>query len=660
MSVVRSLAQVRLFPNKRCKNATRHLRPIFVQCIAAVAFLSYAESASAQRAKENAVAEASDAFGTSVGREEIGLYSSGSARGFSPMQAGNLRIDGLYYDQAQQARLNTRVVRGSSVHVGIAAQGYPFPAPTGVIDYHLRIPGDETAGGVLLGYGSYDQAYAEADFQAPVGGDVLSIGGGVGYARNNSYRISERSWEWSAGALARWQPNDALVVTPFWSYTDHEERADTLHVLIGNSGYPRYRPVDADPQSWADYAFKSGNYGFTTRYAPEGGWSIDAGVFRSTAHSPVNYDPLLRDTNSLGQGTYAVSAVPPARFGSTSGEVRFAQRFDTEVLRNTFYASFKARDRSSASGGADTIVIGPGSIWSVPQIAKPAFNLRQGTVVKAEQATPALGYDGVWAGVGQLSLGLQKTFYHRTVAAPAAPVLSGKSRPWLYNVAAAGYLSTKFVVYGSFTRGFEEIGSAPLNAANRDEVVPAQLTKQLDAGVRYLVTPRLTLVAGVFKIEKPYFGLDAANFYRQLGTTSNKGAEISLAGNITDELTIVAGGTFIDPKVQATTGTSTAVGPVPGLVRVNVQYRPHFLEGLAFDAKVESTSARDATATIRLPSAVVIDAGARYTTMVAGRNVTARLQTFNLTNAYVLTPSDTGRLQSLDGRRFELSLAVDF
>ena len=57
---------------------------------------SVAAPAWAQRAGENAVTSADDAFGTSVGNEQIGLYSSDEVRGFSPGAAGNIRIDGLY------------------------------------------------------------------------------------------------------------------------------------------------------------------------------------------------------------------------------------------------------------------------------------------------------------------------------------------------------------------------------------------------------------------------------------------------------------------------------------------------------------------------------------------------------------------------------------
>ena len=55
--------------------------------------------AQAQRADDNAVKSADDAFGNSVGNENIGLYSPFEVRGFSAVDAGNVRLDGLYFDR---------------------------------------------------------------------------------------------------------------------------------------------------------------------------------------------------------------------------------------------------------------------------------------------------------------------------------------------------------------------------------------------------------------------------------------------------------------------------------------------------------------------------------------------------------------------------------
>ncbi|MEP7007114.1 MAG: TonB-dependent receptor, partial [Sphingomonas bacterium] len=68
------------------------------------------------RASDNAVTQAEDGFGFSVGRETIGIYTANSARGFSPTAAGNVRIDGLYFDP--QYALTSIVSESSTIKVG--------------------------------------------------------------------------------------------------------------------------------------------------------------------------------------------------------------------------------------------------------------------------------------------------------------------------------------------------------------------------------------------------------------------------------------------------------------------------------------------------------------------------------------------------------------
>src|SRR5689334_14969813 len=107
------------------------------------------EAASAQdRTSDNAITQAEDAFGFSVGRESIGIYGPGQARGFSPAAAGNVRIDGLYFDPA--FGLQNLLVDSVSIKVGLSAQGYPFVAPSGVVDQRLRRPDDKAGASVLV------------------------------------------------------------------------------------------------------------------------------------------------------------------------------------------------------------------------------------------------------------------------------------------------------------------------------------------------------------------------------------------------------------------------------------------------------------------------------------------------------------------------------
>src|SRR3546814_18247191 len=56
------------------------------------------------------------------GGEVLGIYNPNSVRGFSPIDAGNVRLEGLYFDR--QGEFSTRLVEGSRIRVGPSAAGY--------------------------------------------------------------------------------------------------------------------------------------------------------------------------------------------------------------------------------------------------------------------------------------------------------------------------------------------------------------------------------------------------------------------------------------------------------------------------------------------------------------------------------------------------------
>ena len=628
-------------------------------------------NAHAQRPNENAVAEASDAFGTAIGREVVGLYSSSSARGFSPTQAGNLRISGLYFDQVPQATPVDRIMRGSTVHVGISAQGFPFPAPTGVVDFQLRSPGNTPHTSLLLGGLTYGQQYAELDFETPVVDEVLSVGGGGSYWRDNNYRWTDWSSFATAGVIARWRPKETLTITPFWGGSRQLEEGEAPGMFLGESVPAFYRTTSLPLAHYARNRIDSETLGTTVQYRPNDVWAVDAGIFRSKSDNVIPYfDPIAAGVNFQHEiADYSVELAPPRVTQSTSGELRLARRFDLRNVRNTLYLSVKGRNRSSESGGADRYDYGPGTFSMQVPRERPDFHLGPVSTLEAHQITPGIAYEGVWRDVGQLSLGLQKSWYESTLREPAssgAATVSGASRPWLYNVGGAWFVTRRLAVYASSTRGFEEIGTAPVIAVNRDQAVPAQVTKQVDAGVRYAFTPSLALVAGIFEIEKPYFNLDAQNVFREVGVTRNRGAELSLSGALTDQLTVVAGYIHVDPRVEyatnaGATASEVAVGPIPGLLRINLQYRTPFLEGLILDGKLERISSRyTAVQGLSVPAATTIDVGARYNTHLLDKPATFRFQAYNVGNTNYLTVFPSGQIISFEARHMELSLAIEF
>jgi len=127
----------------------------FPPVIAAIFATLQVTAARAQHASDNPINSADDAFGLTLGLESVGIYNPGSVRGFSPITAGNVRIDGMYFDL--QGAPSNRVVEGSTIHVGVSEIGYPFPAPTGIVDYNLRnVGGDSPTATIIANVGPDD------------------------------------------------------------------------------------------------------------------------------------------------------------------------------------------------------------------------------------------------------------------------------------------------------------------------------------------------------------------------------------------------------------------------------------------------------------------------------------------------------------------------
>ncbi|MEO7247040.1 MAG: hypothetical protein ABIW31_01185, partial [Novosphingobium sp.] len=146
-----------------------------------MAFALCPGAAHAQHTAENVNTQASDAFGSSVGSERNGLYGQDDVRGFNPVDAGNVRLEGLYIDLID--RFSGRLIEGSTVRVGLAAQRFAFPAPTGLLDFRLALPGIKTEFGVDIDNGSGSGVHGpggNVTAKLPIDGGRLGIALGVG------------------------------------------------------------------------------------------------------------------------------------------------------------------------------------------------------------------------------------------------------------------------------------------------------------------------------------------------------------------------------------------------------------------------------------------------------------------------------------------------
>jgi iron complex outermembrane receptor protein len=624
----------------------------------------------AQRADENAVKSADDAFGTSVGNEKIGLYSASDVRGFNPTAAGNIRIEGLFV--TDHGGFTSRFVSGSTIRVGLTAQGYPFPAPTGIADYSLRSPGSDAVLSPILYLGPYGTAGIDLDAQAPILGDRLSIAAGLSYKYEENFP-GEDGRILQAGGVLRWRPTDRIEVKTFYGRTKIIDDLDIPSIFTAGPYLPPKIERRNFGLDWAKSNFGQQFYGGVASAQLSDTWQVRAGLFRSESDVELDMTELYRNVQPDGSAQRQIVAAKDQTSASSSGELRSSYSMIEGGRRHTIHLAARGRDTNRAFGGADVRNLGAAVIGAPADLPEPDFSFGPLTRDQVRQVTGGIGYELRWPGVAELSLGVQKTDYQKTTRIPGGPTLTTKERPWLYSGTLALNLTDKLVAYAGYTTGLEESGVAPTNAVNRSTAPPALRTSQRDAGIRYALSPRLSLVGGVFDVRKPYFNLDPELVYRQLGTVRHRGIELSLAGQPMDGLSVVAGAVFLDAEVSGEAVNLGIIGPRPvatssRMMRANFDYRLPFFEPLSLDLGITSQSGQVASARtdaeldgrqLMTEPRTTVDIGARYRFTLGSARATLRAQVTNLFDAYAWKVGSNSAFRFIDERRFLLSLAAD-
>ena len=638
----------------------------------AVVLTTFSLTAHAQRTSENVVTAAQDAFGTTIGDDSIGLYSSKNARGFSPKDAGNMRIEGLFFDQqTMHFGFAGQLTKSTTMRVGLSAQSYPAPAPTGIADVRLRLPGDKALVSVRSFFGPYGSYGGQADLELP----ILSkkLGAVLGAAGGHTDLDGHGGFEYlDFSGLLHWTPTTNTEIITFYQRSEpHNGTGTPPGVITGGA----FLPPKIDRNNFFGPDFDQGrhriqtNIGLIGRSLVFGNWRVQAGLFRSVNDLENFFFNFYANTQPDGTADLNVRTRPSAWLGSFSGEVRASGVFADGPRRHTFHISAKGRTGKRTFGGDDTLSFGTATIGiRFPSTKPTGFNFGPQSRDRIRHGQAGVSYVGQWSRVGEISVGVQKTFYRRTVDQFGPTLTTTRTNPWLYNATLAVEDGERLTFYASFTRGLEDSGIAPESAANPGEALAASLTEQSDAGIRYKISPDITLVAGVFEVKKPYFDRDTSNVFARVGALRHRGVEVSLSGQPLEGLKVVAGAVLLQARVSGTTVDLGLIGGVPPgqtpvLFRLNADYGPAAWRGLSVNAKVNFEDSHNANRlnTVRISSITTVDLGARYNFKAYDTSASIRFNVRNVTNVFAWTVAGaSGLYKALKPRQYIGRVAAEF
>ncbi len=630
--------------------------------VLAVAASIYPFAAPLAQSSTNVAAQAVDAFGEKVGSEQIGLYSEQQVRGFSLQDSGNYRLDRSYF--IRSANIVGASLDGTTIRVGINALGIDFPAPSGIVEYRLaeappgareevEIALRDYGGKALFVRGS--AATQDGEFGAAYGVSIMNDVGSDGQKRRPRHYAF----------VPTWKPNDKFQMRGLFSADRFTKRGGNYGLVLDGTGLPDKFP---HPGIYAaDWGYTSQLQlagGVIAKYAPTDRTAVQSSVVVTDLDRwHDDFTRLTLDAN--GDGTATVFRNRPNGAQSVAVETR-GHWWTTDTQR--LFGTLRWRTSRNSFRPGEVVPLGPITLENgVPVTPTPApLSDADPTVDEARQITAGIGYeaqitDSVWVRGSVL-----KTRYEKDVRFPGLPAQSNLDSPWLYDFAATFVPTSSLTLFATTVRGLEESGTAPNNAANRNEVLPAVLATQYELGLRYRVTPGITFIGSVFEVSKPTPGIDSQNVYRLVGQARHRGIELSLVGRPMPSVNIVSGlvlldadrrGDLIDQGVLV--GRATGVSAITGLI--NATYELPFVEGLSIDGQLNynSKSLLNPRTGLYTPGYATFDLGARYTFKVGDVKATLRARVGNVFGENTWTANRNETVWRVERRAFRLSLTTN-
>ena len=611
--------------------------------------LVLARGASAQSTEANVVTASADAFGVSIGVEALGVYSPSQVRGFDPLAAGNGRIEGLYADVLGQVipygPLPARLVQDTRIRVGPAAAGFPFPSPTGIVDFNLRSPLGGAGVNPTIYVGPYGTSGFDLDAHAPVAGDHCGVGGGI-TRRWDEFLPDVTQFTTDIGILASCKASGDSGGTVFYGRTTETQQAVLPTVYLTTVPLPAPVEAKGTAPTWARGTVVMTDYGGLFRLDAPAHWTLRAGLFRSEYDQPNAGSDLLLDPNPSAIAEHQYVSYADQFAGSTSGELRASHLTSAGARQHELIFTLRVRDMTARYGSFDEVDLGTALLGTRPEVPEPAFTYGPPTHDHTRQWTAGLAYALHWREAIDFAAGVEPVRYERTITEPGFAPVTERENPVLYYGSLGIPITAHWSAYAALTRGLEDSGLAPPSATNRGQLLPAGRTGQEEVGVRYTAGTTM-VVAGLFSVRKPYYNVGNDGNYSWLGTDTHRGVELSLNAEPVQGLTLVAGAVLMSPEVAVGSGVegvgTAPVGQPRDILQLALDYRFPSWRRYSLDFTVTHQGA----VPVRLddgaynPAQTIVNLGARYRFSVAGHSATIRIQVQNLTNQKVWSVIDT-------------------
>ncbi len=612
-----------------------------------------------------------------------GFNDTINVRGYNLDNSSSYRREGLIFQNQVQSPFENKAA--VEIIKGPTSVRYGFTPPGGVINYILKRPTPtpytfvQAFGDSFGGYGIH------ADIGGPVGDD-FGVRLNAVAAREATYVNGVAGPRFLASALVEWRPADNLVIDAEFEYQFRELEQQAI---IGFNSFaagvtPEQRREVLENfdqttfigQDFGTYPTSNviGSLGLGWEFAD--GWKL---------HARAQQMRLERDQQGIGirAGTLQVSG---------------------EFSATTFFSPNQVRDPFSAeafvTGSFDTLGIRH-------EVAAGAAYSRNPLRFSITSAQPNLGTSNIFNPVG-----LPRPPAADLVVSPVVDALIFTQEAvfvsdlvtltdWLKLFGALRYaeqrnedrfntaetLETTYddnavspnlgvlvqpnedlTLYASYSQGITTGVQIPDTATNfgTDVFLDPARTRQYEIGVKAELFTGALLTAAYFDISQPLATFDENDFFSYIGDQEHRGLEVTLAGEITPQLRLIAGGLYLDPTINNPDNAAVDGNRPSGVPRYQANlyadYQLPMVPGLAINAGLFYTGNRFANDlnTFEIDGYVRLDLGVRYAFGLGDQRLTARLNVRNVADEDFIEGTAFGQFLFGAPRAAFFSLTAEF
>lgn len=557
----------------------------------------------------------------------LGAYSSYQIRGFTLDNSANYLRNGrtFYHLAAPPVEVLDRV----EVLKGPSSVLYGTLTPGGLINMIPKRPFDTPQTSLKATVGMYDLYHAHLDHGGPLNAD-----GTVRYRVNAVYENSQSFRHYADGtpfqtervvlsAALDWDIDDATSFTFNSDFTDDQRPQDLgLASLTGDFSQLDYDTIFTQP--WSRYDSDVFNaYGELNHRLSD----------NLRVRTGVSYQNYIRDrydnqTRGLPDANGDITVRARHRINRYEYTTLYADliaEVETGFLKHQllFGADYVivGRDDNETSRNFDFVT----NLFDPQIIPDPQIDTRPEKNLGSEDRFGITAHDVISIGdQWRVLVGLRYDDYKSELREiDGTNKRSASAQNVTPRLGAVFLPDPNLSLYASYSQSFEPNSPVGGGYANAGEQLDPTLGEQYEVGVKWEALDGKLLATGTLfttdRKDAPFTNL-ATNTVVQRGLQTHRGAELSLVGLLTKNITVSGSATYLDAKFKETDDPEILGNTSAGVPELALSFSGEYefidgpLNGLALQAGVfyESDRFVDDANTYELDAYARVDAGIKY------------------------------------------------